>query len=146
VAINGDVAKPATLSTDQIAALAPNRTTTVTFLNGSTPVTNTETGPLLQDVVNSAVPKFSTKCGGNKYSFYVEATGSDGYTSLLSWGDMDPAAAARYPLVSVNENGTPLTTGPRVLAPGDVRGGRYVSGTVALTVLQAKPAIPTKGC
>jgi hypothetical protein len=118
----------------------------VNFLNGATPVTATEVGPLLQDVLDSVKPKFSTKCGGDKYSFYVVATGSDGYTSLLSWGDGDPTASGRSPLLSVNQNGTPLNTGPRVLAPGDVRGDRYVSGTVALTVLRAKPAVAIRGC
>ena len=51
------------------------------------------------------------------------------------------------PLLSVNENNVALTTGPRVLAPGDVRGGRYVSGTLILTVVRAKPLVSErKGC
>jgi hypothetical protein len=117
------------------------RTMTVNFLTGTNPTTASEQGPLLEDVLNLAKPKFDTKCANDKLRWYVAATGSDGYMSLLSWGDIDPSYGARSPLLSVNENGTPLITGPRVLAPGDVRGGRYVSGAVALTILQARPAV-----
>jgi len=95
----------------------------------------------------SAKPKFNSKCPTDKMQFYIEATGSDGYTSLLSWGDIDSSAGNRVPVFSLAENGASLATaGPRVLAPGDVRGGRYVSGTVALTLVRAKPKVALSGC
>jgi hypothetical protein len=147
VLINGDVTHGGTTTFSQLQAMTPQVTQTVNFLNGTTPVTNTEVGPLLQQVVTSAAPKFDSKCPTDKMQFYVEATGSDGYTSLLSWGDIDPSAGNRVPALSLAENGASLATvGPRVLSPGDIRGGRYVSGTVALTLVRAKPKVSLPAC
>jgi hypothetical protein len=147
VVINGDVSSGSTQSFAQLQAMTPQTTQTVSFLNGANPVTATELGPLLQQVLMSAQPKFNSKCPTDKMQFYIEATGSDGYTSLLSWGDIDPAAGNRVPALSVSENGASLSAaGPRVLAPGDVRGGRYVSGTVALTLVRAKPKVALPAC
>jgi hypothetical protein len=133
------------LTTAQLQAMA-QRSTTVNFLNGTTPVTNAEQGPLLEDVIRLAKPKFKTTCPNDALHFYVQATATDGYSSLLSWGDISSAYGNRAPLLAVVENGIALTSGPRVLAPGDVRGGRYVSGTLSLNVVRAKPAVPVKGC
>jgi len=147
VVINGDVASGSTQSFPQLQGLTPQVTQTVSFLNGANPVTNTEAGPLLQQVLMSAQPKFNSKCPTDRMQFYIEATGSDGYTSLLSWGDIDPSAGNRAPALSLTENGASLSAvGPRVLAPGDVRGGRYVSGTVALTLVRAKPQVALAAC
>lgn len=145
--INGDVTRGSTVAFSQLQGMTPQFNQTVGFLSGSTPTTNTEVGPLLQQVLATAQPKFRPKCPTDKMQFYVEATGSDGYTSLLSWGDIDPSAGNRVPVLSLTENGASLASvGPRVLAPGDVRGGRYVSGTVALTLVRAKPKVALPAC
>jgi len=144
VMVNGDVSKPGTVTFAQLQGLAQT-TQIVNFLNGNTPVTATEIGPVLQSVVLQAEPKFDTNCKNDQQRFYIAATGSDGYTSILSWGDIDSSLGARNSLISLNENGNSLAaTGPRVTSPGDVRGGRYVSGSVILTVIRAKPTIALK--
>ena len=146
VLVNGDVGSPLTLTTAQLQSLG-SRTMNVNFLNGANPVSASEQGPLLEDVIRMAKPKIDNRCPNDALRFYVQASATDGYSSLLSWGDISSAYGNRAPLLSVSENGAALTAGPRVLAPGDVRGGRYVSGTLILTVVRAKPAISErKGC
>jgi hypothetical protein len=56
------------------------------------------------------------------YDWWILASNAKGATALVTRGEIDPGFG-------------------NVLAPGDVRGGRFVSGTVALTVLRAKPAV-----
>ena len=145
VIVNGAVAKPMMLSLASLQAL-PQRTMPVTFLSGSNPVANTETGPLLADVLALAQPKFRKSCPDDKLRFYVVITASDGYASILSWGEIDPAYGNRQPIVSLVENGVTQTSGPRVLQAGDVRGGRAVAGTVALTVVRAPTQVSVAGC
>ena len=123
------------------------RSTIVNFLTGTTPTSASEQGPLLEDVIRPAKPRIRNACPNDAQRFYVQASASDGYSSLLSWGDISPSLGNRAPLLSANENGAALTGSPRVLAPGDVRGGRYVSGTLILTVVRASTLVSQrKGC
>jgi hypothetical protein len=124
--VNGDVANPTAYSFAQLQAM-PQATQTVSFLSGSTPTTNTEVGPLLSSILGAAQPKFKNTCRNDKLHFYVAITGSDGYTSILSYGEIDSSLGNRNPIVSLSENGTSLVSvGPRVLQNGDVKGGRGV--------------------
>jgi hypothetical protein len=146
VVVNGAVSNPLTLTSAQLQAMS-QATQTVNFLSGSTPQTHTEVGPLLSDVLALAKPQFD-KCDPNaKLRFYVEITsGSDGYASLLSWGDFDSAYGNRQSVVSLVEDGTQQTGGPRVTVPNDVKGGRYVSASSVITVFRAPTEMPLKGC
>jgi hypothetical protein len=146
VLINGDVESQVTLTLAQLQQLGV-RSTIVNVLTGTTPTSASEQGPLLEDVIRLAKPKIRNTCPNDAQRFYVQASATDGYSSLLSWGDISSALGNRVPLLSINENGSALTGGPRVLSPGDVRGGRYVSGTLILTVVRAKSQVlPRKGC
>ena len=67
---------------------------------------------------------------------WVAAVGSDGYVATVT-----PAEAwtgGRPLLISLAEDGTPLTA-PRLVADGDIKGGRYVSGVYDLVVGQGAP-------
>ncbi|HEY0934326.1 MAG TPA: hypothetical protein VGD91_11350 [Trebonia sp.] len=113
----------AVLSAARLARL-PRRTLTVTFLAGTTPETLTESGPTLAAVLRAAHV-------GTNLGTWVAAVGSDGYVA-----DVTPAEAwpgGRPLLVSLAENGTALAA-PRLVADGDVKGGRYVSGVDDLVV------------
>jgi hypothetical protein len=63
----------------------------------------------------------------------VGATGSDGYAATVSYGEISPDFGNRGVLVSLAEDGKPLPQ-PRLVVPGDVKGGRYVSALVDLRV------------
>ena len=111
------------LSAAQLAAL-PAETLSVSFLAGPAAQQHTEVGPALYAVLRAArIP-----LGPNTW---VAAVGSDGYVATVT-----PAEAwvgERPLLISLNEDGQPLAQ-PRLVADGDVKGGRYVSGVVDLAV------------
>jgi hypothetical protein len=148
VVINGAVAHPETLTYAQLGAL-PQVTQTDSFLGPHGTSTNTETGPTLFDVVSTADPRFGF-CDANALRFYVEVTSSeDGYASLVSWAEIDPRYDGNPVLLSLTENGhSTLTTDtdPRLTVPGDVHGGRYVSGAAVITVFRAPRAAALPGC
>ena len=144
--VNGAVAHPTTYTFAQLQSL-PQVTQTVTFLAGTTPTTNVETGPLLSTILAAAQPSFKNTCPNDRLRFAVEITGSDGYASILSYGEVDAGLGNRNPIVSLSENGGSLAkVGPRVLQIGDVKGGRAVSGAVAITVFRLAPQIRRTGC
>ena len=75
---------------------------------------------------------------------YVEAIGSDGYAAIFSLGEIDPMFGNQPDLVAYADTGGEL--GPdgedgfaRIVVPGDVAGGRYISNLVALKVFTAAP-------
>ena len=112
-------------------------TQTDSFLAGSSSTTVTETGPTLFDVLAAAEPKFQFCSDNDNARFYVEVTSpEDGYASTYSWAEIDPFLNGKQLLLSPSENGTSqVNVGPRLTAPGDVKGGRYVSGSAVITVV-----------
>jgi hypothetical protein len=72
-------------------------------------------------------------------SKYVIATGSDGYQAVFSLGEIDPMFGNQPVLIAYADTAGQL--GPkgsdglaRVVVPGDIAGGRYVSDLVSLKV------------
>ena len=72
---------------------------------------------------------------------FVVATGSDGYKALISMGEIDPAFGNQPDLVAYEADGQMLTsTGfARLVIPGDVKAGRWVSNLIDLQVFSATP-------
>jgi hypothetical protein len=147
IEVNGDVASPTTFSYAQLQAM-PQASQTVSFLNGATPSTNAEAGPTLASVIAAARPKYLACDKTDKLRFYAAITSSiDGYTALVSFPEFDPSVDAVPQLVSLVENGGSLSAvGPRNTVPGDVRGGRYVSGGAVITVFRAPTEVPIPSC
>ena len=83
------------------------------------------------------VPTLSTTSRKNdQLAFGVLATGADGYAALISYGEIAPDFGNRGVLLATTQDRTPLTR-PRLVVPGDVKGGRYVSDVVELRVVRA---------
>jgi hypothetical protein len=120
------------LTAAELAAL-PARTLSVAFLAGTAGQTHTEIGPTLDEVLWAARLPFGLNT-------WVAAVGSDSYVATVT-----PAEAfvgGRPLLISLNEDGAALAQ-PRLVADGDVKGGRYVSGVDNLVVGQgAVPRLP----
>jgi len=136
--IRGDVDHPLVLTTSGLAAL-PSHTIDVTFQAGTGVQHHTETGPLLADVLALAKPVFDPAIKNDQLRHYVAATGSDGYQAIVAWGEFDPGFERKQILLSIEEDGQSLATaGPRLVVPGDARGGRYVSNVVELRLASAK--------
>jgi hypothetical protein len=140
--VTGAVEKPLLLSVEQLAAL-PQVTMTVTFRNRNTPQTHTEQGPLLTDVLALAKPKIDAKLRNDQLRYSIEATATDGYAAVVSYGELDPNFGGKQVILSIVEDGSFLTAvGPRLIVPGDLRGGRDVSGVDWITLTQAPLQAP----
>ncbi len=126
-----------TLTAAQLAAL-PQTTMNVTFLAGSTPTNNTETGPLLADVLTAV----GITPGPNTY---VSAVATDNYIATVTPAE---AGVGNRPLMLALQEisgatGQPTTGTPRLVTNGDVRGGRYASNVTDLVVAEGVPAKAT---
>jgi DMSO/TMAO reductase YedYZ molybdopterin-dependent catalytic subunit len=127
-----DGARTTVLSPAELASL-PAETLTVTFAGPSGSQMHTETGPTLDEVLHAAHiwPDFNT---------WVAGVGSDGYIATAT-----PAEAwvgGRPLLISLVEDGASFVSqheGPRLIADGDVKGGRYDSGMNDLVVGDTAP-------
>lgn len=112
-----------TLSAATLAAL-PTRTRDVAFQSGQGPQQHVETGPTLARVLRAA----HIRTGATTT---VAAIAGDGYVATVTPAE---ATTGRRPLLlSTVEDGVPLDQ-PRLVTDGDVSGGRYVSGVLALEV------------
>lgn len=143
VRLGGAVDRPAALTAADLAARTPI-TQTVSFSSGSGPQTHTYTGAGLWPLLSDAGIQLDGAIKNDVLSRYLLATGSDGYKVVFALGELSPDFGNKPSVVAYAEtaSGTsaPLGTadGPfRVTAPGDVKGGRYVSNLVRLDVMAA---------
>lgn len=138
--IDGAVDRPASNGLRDLQA-QPAVTQTVTFNSGTTPQTHTYTGANLWALISAAGLQTDATRKNDVLNRYVLATGADGYRAVLSLGELNPEFGNKASLVAYAEtvNGTPAALsaadGPyRATAPGDIKGGRYVSNLVRLDV------------
>lgn len=132
VVVRGDVQHKLKLTAAELAAL-PQQSIIVTYKSGSTSETHTFTGPLLLDVLNAAVPEFDPAVKNDKLGHFVDVTGSDGYEAVVAWGEFDPDFEGKQLLIAITQDGVALgDAGPRLVVPGDSRGGRYVGDVVTI--------------
>jgi Oxidoreductase molybdopterin binding domain len=136
-AVNGRVAHYTKMRVNDLRAL-PAHTVDVTFQSGSGSQAHHYVGALLTDVAAVAGPTFNPAIKNDALRFYVKAVGSDDYAAIVSWGEIDHGFGANDVLVAYEEDGKDLCAdGPRLVVPGDVKGGRYVSNVVRLQVGRA---------
>jgi hypothetical protein len=105
-----------------LLARLPSESLSVSFQGPGGVQTHTEVGPPLLDVmaVAGVPPTFDT---------WVAAVGSDNYVAVVTPGEQ--LVGGRLLHLSLKEDGATLAQ-PRLVADGDVKGGRYVSGVVDL--------------
>ena len=129
VTITGELDGRALLTFDEFSALPLTlQTVTVSFLAGSSQESHTFTGFLLYDVMNYFGPQFDPDVKNDKLRFYVSATGTDSYQAIVAWGEFDPGFEAKEILLAITQDGESLSQeGLRLVVPGDIHGGRYVS-------------------
>jgi hypothetical protein len=113
-----------TVLSPTLLALLPAMTTTVSFVGPGGTQTHTESGPPLALVLLVA----GDFPGPNSW---VAAVGADDYAATVT--PDEAFVGGRTLILSLNEDHVALTQ-PRLIAGGDVKGGRYVSGVDNLAV------------
>jgi hypothetical protein len=123
----------------------PATTETVTYLAGGTSVTATFTGVSIWTLLTDAGIVTNPAVKNDILNYYLEATGSDGYSAIFSLGELDPmfgGSPTSPDLIAYDQVGNPFLGSDgfaRVVVPGDSRGGRYVSNLVSLEIIDAIP-------
>ncbi len=123
----GDIARPRILDVAALRAL-PSKTVEVDFKAGNGTQHHVYVGPLLLDVLAQAGPQFDPAIKNDKLRHFISVTATDDYRALVAYGEIDPSFENKNVLLATSEDGRPLDTeGPRLVVPGDIAGGRYVS-------------------
>ncbi len=102
-------------------------------------------GVLLYDILQKAQVTVLKNRKNDVLRKSVLVAGTDGYTIAVAWGELDPRFANKKILLAYEEDGKPLphTDGfVRLIVPGDVLAGRYVSN-VASIVVRDPGVLPT---
>ena len=136
VRLTGDLVAPADITVEELAAL-PQQTVEVSFGSGDGQQTHTETGPALADVLPADALALDADRKNDQLSFAVLAVAADDYSAVVAYGDVLADFGNRGLLLSLVEDGQTLER-PRLVVPGDVRGGRYVSDVVELRVVRVE--------
>jgi hypothetical protein len=111
----------------------------VTYKAAGSPVSDTYTGTTLWNLLKTAGSVTTTTAKNGILSKYVVAIGSDSYTAVYSLGEINPQFGNQSVLIASSDTAGELgPTGSdglsRVVVPGDIAGGRYVSDLVSLKV------------
>lgn len=141
VRIGGALDRPTSVDA---AALAqrPGVSQNVQFISGNGTQKRSYIGADLWTLLSDLGIQVDAAARNDALNRYVLATGADGYRTVFALGELNPTLGNKGSILAYLENtsGTPAPIdaqdGPfRVTAPGDVRGGRYVSQLVRLDVL-----------
>ncbi|MDF3837465.1 molybdopterin-dependent oxidoreductase [Cupriavidus basilensis] len=148
--VSGALDRPATLTMTQLRAL-PAATQTVTYGSGSGTQTHTYVGTALWNLLDGMGIQTDAAVRNDVLGKYVLATGADGYKAVFSLGELKPDVGNRASQVvyseTVNGAAAPLAADGllRATAPGDGKGGRYVSGLLRLDVRASGSAVAGTG-
>lgn len=130
--LGGAIDHPAVFDRAALEAL-PAVTQTVSYQSGSGAQTHTFVGTSLWGMLDAAGIQTNPAISNNANNRIVVARGSDGYRAVYSLGELNPNFGNLPALAAYAEvvGGTAVPLGSdgfaRTTAPGDVRGGRYVS-------------------
>jgi hypothetical protein len=138
--LSGAVMDPMTITPETLSALNQSQTETATYMSGGGSVTDTYTGVSLWNLVQDAGLLTDPDVKNDLLNYVVVATGSDGYRAVFSMGEIDPAFGNQPDLVAYADQNGQLGPGGsagamRLVVPGDIAGGRYVSNLTSLQVV-----------
>jgi DMSO/TMAO reductase YedYZ molybdopterin-dependent catalytic subunit len=135
-ALIGLVANQGTIGLAQLNALTQQSVVTNPQAGTGTLGQHTYTGPLLYDVLESAVPNANPAIKNDLLRRGIVIAGSDGYRAAVAWGEIDPKFAGKKIILATLVDGAPITSDgfTRLIVPGDVFAGRYVSNVASVTL------------
>ena len=144
--LSGTVNHPGNFNLSSLQAM-PSVTENVTYQAGTSTVTGSFTGVSLWSFLTQAGIITDSTVKNDILGKYLVATGSDGYKAVISLGEINPQFGGQQDLIAYSFNGQGLGADgfARLVVPGDIFGGRYVSNLVSLEVLDAPRAVPEPG-
>ena len=136
VLIAGQVADPGIYN---LPTTTPAANQSVTYQAAGVSVSDTYTGPTLWNLLAEAGGATVNTAKNDILSKYLVATGADGYKATFSLGEIDPSFGNQPVLVAYADTAGQLGADgsdglARMVVPGDIAGGRYVSDLVSLKV------------
>jgi len=136
ISISGAVEHPLSLS---LAALKrePATTENVSLMTERGALAASYTGVLLWTLLQEAVIKSTPGVKNDILRHTVVVTGSDGYTAVLSVGEIDPKFGGDRAMIAYAVDGKPLSRRrgfARLIVPTDKAAGRAVFGIASITV------------
>lgn len=132
--VNGGVAEPLTLSVPDLRRW-PAYDEVVHFIAGGRQEVHQVRGVRLIDVLTAAKPQFNPSAKHDELRHAVLVGATDGYGTVLSWGEIDPAFVGTDVLLAFEQDGRDLTL-PRLVVPSDKDGGRYVTDISSISLLR----------
>lgn len=131
--IDGKVKHPLRLSVEALRRLPAERVD-VSFQASYGTEKSSYTGVLLWTLLDQAGGIADTAKGA-VLRHTISLTGRDGYTIVLSTGEIAPDFGGKAAMIAYERDGAELgENGLRVVMPGDKHGGRYVRDVVEIEV------------
>ena len=127
--LDGYVQKPGPICLSDLKKL-PSVNQNVTYFAAGSVESQTFTGALLWDLLQSRGILVDTTIKNDILRKIIVVTGSDGYEAVFGAGEISPNFGGDQILIAYLVNGQSLgsSQGPtRIVAPGDKEGGRFVS-------------------
>jgi len=114
----------------------PHVNQNVTYFAAGQVENDTFTGALLWDLLQSVGVIIDPNIKNDILRKIIIVTGTDGYVSVFTAGEIDPGFGGNQILVAYAVNGQPLgPEGPaQIVAPGDKAGGRFVHNIAKIIV------------
>ena len=139
--VTGEVTNRAVFDLNEFQQFTPAQENVTYFAAGSV-VTESFTGVLLWDLLNSAPVNGIVTDPNTKNDILhkvIIVTGTDCYQSVFGAGEIDPFFGGSQIMVAYATGGQSLGTAgfARIVAPGDKAGGRFVSNIARIEVRDA---------
>jgi hypothetical protein len=136
--VTGDVTKRTSFDLEALEAL-PVTKENVTYFAAGVVVTQSFTGTLLWDLLQSVGIVVDPKIKNDILRKVIIVTGSDGYEAAFGAGEIAPTFGGVQIMVAYAVDGQALDKDgfARIVAPGDKAGGRFVSNIVKIEVQDA---------
>jgi DMSO/TMAO reductase YedYZ molybdopterin-dependent catalytic subunit len=136
--LSGEVTHPGTYTLSNLLAL-PATTVTTTYQGRNGSVTASYKGTSLWGLLTAAGIVTNPAVKNDILDKYVDVIGTDGYQSVVSLGEIDPAFGDQPDIIAYGENGGGLGSSgfAELIVPGDLYGGRYTFNIAEIEVLDS---------
>jgi hypothetical protein len=132
IALEGRLKHPQSLDLGALRRL-PSEQAQVSFQSERGTTTATYTGARLWAVI-AAAGGIDDDEKGAELRHTIRVTGRDGYFIVLSTGEIAPEFGDKPALIAYARDGETAEASPRLVMPGDKRGGRNVRDVIAIRV------------